>query len=101
MCLSTYCQTKLNSKIMSYQKDEKIRVKTNVAIHGLFIATKENDPKHAWVRFEGIKEDVIVPIDSIMREDDSEDVLPMQISKEFKKFLERQKYIMTFTPKRR
>jgi len=86
---------------MSYQKDEKIRVRMNAAIIGQFVTLDKKDPKSAKVHFDGIEKDVTVPIDSIMREDDSEDVPSMQISEEFKKFLERQMYIMNYQPKRR
>ena len=89
---------------MSYQENDKIRVNTNATIEGIFVAYDEQDSSQAKVRFDGISEDVLVPLDAIISMNDEiaenhETIL--HVSDESKKQLERQMQLINFSPKRR
>lgn len=89
---------------MSYQENDKIRVNTNAAIEGTFVAYDKQDSSQAKVKFAGISEEVLVPLSAIMSMDgeiveNSETIL--QVSDETKKQLERQMQLINFSPKRR
>lgn len=89
---------------MSYQENDKIRVNTNATIEGTFVAYDEQNSSRAKVRFAGISEDVLVPLDAIMSMDDKiveNHETSLQVSEESKKQLERQMQLINFSPKRR